>query len=243
VTRVQLATGVRPRGLDHRWQGHRQVDPPQALRLELAGDELVGEDQQVGARDQPVQQMFGDEINRLSEGHAGRFSVIRVWTRTPGATRPSTDDWHRLLATDGPLSRMAGVWLCGPEGLVTQLRPVLASLGVPHRRVHTELFDVAAPTVPPVQGVSTVRVLAGGTAAAATVPRSTWLLDAARGLGSDVPFSCLGGMCGACRARVLEGKVSMVTNHQLSAAEVAAGHVLTCRTRPVSRSVTVDFDS
>lgn len=191
----------------------------------------------------PASQMFGNEVDRLHAEHADRFSVTRVWTRIPGATRPPADEWRRLLPADGPLSGVTGVWICGPEGLVQALRPVLASLGVPHRRVHTELFDVAAPTVPPVEGSSTVRVLSGGALTSATLPRSTWLLDAARGQGADVPFSCLGGMCGICRARVVDGEVDMVTNHQLSAAEVAAGSVLTCRTRPVSPSVTVDFDA
>ncbi|MGY1747789.1 2Fe-2S iron-sulfur cluster-binding protein [Modestobacter sp. SYSU DS0511] len=191
----------------------------------------------------PSSRMFGEEVDRLAESNPGRLSVTRIWTRTPGATRPSSDDWRRLLAAEGPLSRMTGVWLCGPEALVGTLRPILASLGVPHRRVHTELFDVAPTAVAPVGGTSTVQVLTGGAAVSTTVPRSTWLLDAARGTGADVPFSCLGGMCGICRARVVDGEVEMVTNHHLSATDVAAGAVLTCRTRPVSRSVTVDLDA
>ncbi|MGY2079569.1 2Fe-2S iron-sulfur cluster-binding protein [Modestobacter sp. SYSU DS0657] len=191
----------------------------------------------------PASRMFAAEVDQLLAEHPGRLSLTHMWTRTPGGGRPSADDWRRLLAADGPLSRLTGVWLCGPEGLIGALRPVLASLGVPHRRVHTELFDVAPTVVAPVTGTSTVRVLSGGAAVSTTVPRSTWLLDAARGLGADVPFSCLGGMCGICRARVVDGEVEMVTNHQLSAAEVAAGHVLTCRTRPLSASVTVDVGS
>ncbi|MGY1844636.1 2Fe-2S iron-sulfur cluster-binding protein [Modestobacter sp. SYSU DS0875] len=192
---------------------------------------------------EPSSQLFGAEVDQLLADHPGRFSLTRVWTRTPGAGRPSADDWRRLLAADGPLSRMTGVWLCGPEALVGTLRPILASLGVPHRRVHTELFDVVPTAVAPVAGTSRVQVLSGGAAVTTTVPRSTWLLDAARALGADVPFSCLGGMCGICRARVVDGDVDMVTNHHLSATDVAAGAVLTCRTRPVSRSVTVDFDA
>nr|WP_281371900.1 2Fe-2S iron-sulfur cluster-binding protein [Modestobacter versicolor] len=192
---------------------------------------------------EPSSRLFGAEVDRLLDEHPGRFSRTQVWTRTPGAGRPSAKDWRRLLGADGPLSRLAGVWLCGPEGLVGELRPVLASLGVPHRRVHTELFDATPAEVAPLGGASTVRLLSGGAAVTSTVPRSRWLLDAARGLGLDVPFSCLGGMCGVCRARVVDGEVDMVTNHQLGAAEVAAGAVLTCRTRPLSRTVTVDFDA
>ncbi|WP_369131299.1 2Fe-2S iron-sulfur cluster-binding protein [Modestobacter roseus] len=184
----------------------------------------------------PSTRVFGAEVDRLAEEHAGRLSVTRVCTRTPGATRPTADDWRRLIAADGPLPRMAGVWLCRPAGLVGGLRPVLASPGVPHRRVHTEFFAVAPTAAAPVGGLSTVRVRAGGAATVTTVPRSTWLLDAARDAGADVPFSCRSGTCGICRTRVVDCEVELVTNHQLSAAEVAAGYVLTCRTRPVRRA-------
>ncbi|MEU2349539.1 2Fe-2S iron-sulfur cluster-binding protein [Modestobacter sp. NPDC049651] len=191
----------------------------------------------------PASALFTDELDRLRAEHPDRLTVTPVWTRTPGGSRPTPEGWRQLLAAGGPLSGASGVWLCGPPDLVAVLRPVLASLGVPHRRVHAELFDVPEPPAPDAVGVSTVRVVAGGRTTVATVPRSAWLLDAARGSRPDVPWSCLGGMCGICRARVADGEVDVVANHQLSAADVAAGAVLTCRTRPVSPLVTVDFDA
>jgi CDP-4-dehydro-6-deoxyglucose reductase, E3 len=57
------------------------------------------------------------------------------------------------------------------------------------------------------------------------------VLDAALRAGLDVPHRCLGGNCGACRARLLEGEVAYPKGRPLglSDAETADGLVLLCR--------------
>ena len=69
------------------------------------------------------------------------------------------------------------------------------------------------------------------------------MLEAAQESRPDVPFACRGGVCGTCRARVVEGKVEMRRNYALEDEEVAQGFVLTCQALPASDTVTVDFDS
>ena len=51
------------------------------------------------------------------------------------------------------------------------------------------------------------------------------------------------GVCGTCHARLTEGEVSMARNYALEPAEVAAGFILTCQSRPVTAAVTVSFDT
>ena len=68
------------------------------------------------------------------------------------------------------------------------------------------------------------------------------ILDAAMAAGVDVPYSCKGGVCATCKARVLEGEVEMDLNHALVNAEVDAGYVLSCQAHPVSERVVLDFD-
>ena len=60
--------------------------------------------------------------------------------------------------------------------------------------------------------------------------------------GADVPFSCKGGVCCVCKAKVIEGKVSMDQNYSLSEEEVAQGYILGCQAHPISENVVVDFD-
>src|SRR5690606_2383818 len=59
----------------------------------------------------------------------------------------------------------------------------------------------------------------------------------------DAPFSCTNGVCGTCRARVVEGEVTMDRNYALEPEEVEAGIVLTCQSHPVTEKVVLDYDA
>jgi ring-1,2-phenylacetyl-CoA epoxidase subunit PaaE len=69
------------------------------------------------------------------------------------------------------------------------------------------------------------------------------VLDAALRAGMDLPWSCHGGMCSTCRARVTEGQVEMAVNFSLEPWEVSAGYVLTCQACPTTARVVVDYDA
>ena len=68
------------------------------------------------------------------------------------------------------------------------------------------------------------------------------ILDAASAAGMEVPYSCTSGVCGTCRAKVLEGEVRMERNFALDKKEVAAGFVLTCQAHPLTERVVLSFD-
>jgi ring-1,2-phenylacetyl-CoA epoxidase subunit PaaE len=69
------------------------------------------------------------------------------------------------------------------------------------------------------------------------------ILDAATENGVDAPYSCKGAVCCTCRAKVLEGKVSMDANFALTDHEVAQGYVLTCQAHPLTPKVVLDYDA
>jgi ring-1,2-phenylacetyl-CoA epoxidase subunit PaaE len=68
------------------------------------------------------------------------------------------------------------------------------------------------------------------------------LLDAGLRQGIDMRYSCRGGVCSTCRAKVIEGKVDMDVNFALEDYEIARGFVLTCQGYPATDKVVVDFD-
>ncbi|MFI5717539.1 2Fe-2S iron-sulfur cluster-binding protein [Nocardia sp. NPDC051750] len=69
------------------------------------------------------------------------------------------------------------------------------------------------------------------------------ILETARFLGMNPPSTCESGYCGACTARVeAGGGIEMPRNEVLTAAEVAAGWVLTCQARPTGESVCVVYE-
>ncbi len=60
------------------------------------------------------------------------------------------------------------------------------------------------------------------------------ILSAARDAGLDLPFSCTVGGCGACRQRLVEGRVWLPAEVCLTPQERADGYVLLCVGRPLS---------
>ena len=68
------------------------------------------------------------------------------------------------------------------------------------------------------------------------------ILEVALAAGLDLPFSCKGGVCCTCRARVLEGKVRMDKNFSLEQPDVDDGFVLTCQAHPLTERVVISFD-
>ena len=68
------------------------------------------------------------------------------------------------------------------------------------------------------------------------------ILDAALKQGIELPYSCKGGVCSTCRAKLIEGSVDMDVNFALEDYELARGFILCCQSYPVTDRVVVDFD-
>jgi len=75
-----------------------------------------------------------------------------------------------------------------------------------------------------------------------TVPPGGHVVDAALAAGIRVPYSCKGGMCCTCRARLVEGEAEMTTNYSLEPWEIERGFILTCQAVPKSERLVVDYD-
>ena len=200
--------------------------------------------------------MFADELADLKDRYGPRLQLVHVLSREPRDAELTSGrlDGDRLRTLVGAFTDPAHVdhwWLCGPHGMVTAARELLAELGVPAERVHQELFFVDDVPPEPVRGdeetvdgpSAQVTVVLDGRTTTLTLPRDVPVLDSAQQVRSDLPFACKGGVCGTCRARVTHGEVQMRRNYALEPAEVEAGYVLTCQTLPVSDTVTVDFDA
>jgi ring-1,2-phenylacetyl-CoA epoxidase subunit PaaE len=199
--------------------------------------------------------MFAEELADLKNRYGPRFDLMHVLSREPRdvelfSGRLDADRLRAILTALVPVTAMDHVWLCGPFGLISGARELLAELGVAPDRVHFELFFVDEPppqlrhadTVP--DGVTTdVTIVLDGRSSTTAMPRNQSILDSAQQRRSDLPFACKGGVCGTCRAKVVDGEVEMVRNYALEPEEVAQRFTLTCQTFPVSDEVTVDFDA
>ncbi|MFC1405061.1 MULTISPECIES: 1,2-phenylacetyl-CoA epoxidase subunit PaaE [Streptacidiphilus] len=200
--------------------------------------------------------MFADDLADLKDRHPDRFQLAHVLSREPREAELLSGrlDPERLAALLDALVEVGSVdhwWLCGPIGMVEAARDLLTGLGVPADRLHRELFYAEEEPVAPLHHddavpegpVSTATVVLDGRSTTAALPRDRSILDGAQRARPDLPFACKGGVCGTCRALVVDGEAEMRRNFALEPAEVAAGYVLTCQSYPVSDTLTVDYDS
>ncbi len=139
-------------------------------------------------------------------------------------------------------------FVCGPASMIDEVASALAAAGVARAHVHLERFGVpgaaaAAPVDDAEAAEARVALLIDGVRREIEFRRGSHsILEAGRAAGIDLPFSCQGGMCSTCRARLLEGKVKMAKNYALEPHEVEAGFILTCQSYPLTERVLISFD-
>ena len=205
--------------------------------------------------------MFAADLDRLEARHPGRLEVLHVRSREPQRDalltgRIDGSKVERLLAGRLSVGGVAGWFLCGPVEMVTDVRGTLVRAGARPERIHAELF------VPPVAGGEKTLVGANGTSGPhphhlatrltvrlggeeqnVTIGAGRSIIEGALDVRPDAPYSCLGGTCGTCRARVIEGAVEMDRNFALDPGEIDEGYVLTCQSHAASPAVTIDYDA
>lgn len=181
----------------------------------------------------PETTMFRAELDALA---GERLEVHHVWT-CEGGERISPAMLDRLVGAD---AQVDGWFLCGPTQLVETVEQHLEGQRVLTEVFHTEV--ASAPVDVDVDSRVTV-VLDGAETSFGLRSSAETVLDAALQQGVDAPYSCAGGACGTCRAKVVLGRAVMDQNHALDADEVEGGYVLTCQAHPVSEELTVDYDA
>ncbi len=198
--------------------------------------------------------MFLEELQDLKNLHTERFELINVFSREPQAVelfsgRLDHERLGRILDALVPAGEVDDWLLCGPLGLIETAGEVLAERAVDRSHIHREIFFADTPVVTSApasadgENVASVRIRLDGRESTLPVARDgAPVLDAVLLTRTDAPYACRGGVCGTCRARVLEGELRMDTQYALEPAEIEAGYVLACQAHPLSERVVLDFD-
>lgn len=193
--------------------------------------------------------MFRAELEDLEARYADRLRILHVRSREPGHPadlrgRIDRTKLERWLDSDLRPSEVDEWLLCGPVEMVTDLRDLVLERGAEPERVHVELFHgYQRPRLADGFIAAEVSVTLRGRRHELSLQAGDTVLESALKVGLDAPYACLGGACGTCKARVLLGSVQMEQNFALSAADLEAGLVLTCQSRPTTPSVAVDYDA
>jgi ring-1,2-phenylacetyl-CoA epoxidase subunit PaaE len=198
--------------------------------------------------------MFRGELEDLKDCAMARLSVFHVLSREQQDVavlngRLDAEKVGVLMRAMLPVDAVDQAFVCGPQPMIEGLEKALADLGLPRGRIHVERFTpgvggrpraVVVPRSAPPKAI--VTVISEGARWEIPVADGEAIIDAAIRAGRNLPFSCKGGMCCTCRAKLLEGRVEMTVNYSLEPWETEAGYVLTCQSHPVTERVVVDYD-
>lgn len=200
----------------------------------------------------PTTVIFREALEDLKDRYLDRFQLIHVFSREQqhSPLLNGRIDAEKLAALAEHLLDVPSydeAFVCGPEPMTLAVRDSLVALGMEPAHVHLELFGShAAASRPPRAATADrrqVTVILNGIKTEVEAHPDDTVLEAGQDAGLDLPFSCRGGVCATCRAKVIEGAVSMDVNYALEQWETDAGFVLTCQSHPTTDHVVVDYDA
>ena len=199
--------------------------------------------------------MFIEDLYALKNQYLERLQLNFVFSQEeqefePMAGRLDADKVRELYKHFGAGIRATDCFVCGPDTMIQDVTSALIELGMYESHVHSERFGVprkakgAKPKISPrTADNAEITVIMDGHKKSFDMQRDDAnIVDAAADHGIELPYSCKGGVCATCRCHVQKGEVSMETNYGLEPWEVEKGFVLACQSRPVSESVTLNYD-
>jgi len=203
--------------------------------------------------------MFKEELEDLKNRYMTRLVIHYVFSdeETEAPLNHGILDRSKIAEFIGPLlpgEDIDQAYVCGPFQMNEEAEAALLAAGVPPDRIHIERFGVPQQAQGKVDAV--VHQASADDAEVARVviirdglrrefefrKEQPSILDSASAAGLEVPFSCTSGVCGTCRAKLLEGKVRMERNFALDKNEVESGFVLCCQAHPLTERVVLSFD-
>ncbi|MEO1010636.1 MAG: ferredoxin--NADP reductase [Bacteroidota bacterium] len=193
--------------------------------------------------------MFHEELKQLHSNYTNRFSIYFINSRAHekdalfGRIDASTVNY--VLKNKHKDTLFDAHYLCGPEAMINLVTDTLTGNAISKDRIFFELF---IPTETPKilsetpEGQTQLTVVLDDEEFILDMDRKTRVLDAVLNENIDAPYSCQGGVCSSCIARIKEGKADMVQNQILTDGEIEEGFVLTCQALPLTPTLTVDYD-
>ncbi|WP_194768207.1 ferredoxin--NADP reductase [Tamlana sp. I1] len=195
--------------------------------------------------------MFLNELLELQHAYKDRFSIQFVFSQQDeddaifGRIEKSTVNY--VIKNEHKHVEVDAYYLCGPEAMIHTVKDVLTEHNTDASRIHYELFKAAKPAeVEPTEtqasGTSKITVTVDDETTTFEMSQKQTILEAALDEDLDAPYSCQGGICSSCLARITEGEATMRQNNILTESEVAEGLILTCQAHPTTPTITIDFD-
>jgi ring-1,2-phenylacetyl-CoA epoxidase subunit PaaE len=200
--------------------------------------------------------IFRDALGDLKDCYLDRLTLVHIMSREHQEIelfngRITREKCEQLFDHWIAIDDMDTIFVCGPEAMMRGVSDALLARGVEKARIKVELFASSIPVsaLPqrrepePGKQDCLVTLIMDGRQRQFTLQRGREsILDAGLRHGIDMRYSCKGGVCSTCRAKLTHGEVDMDANFALEDYEIARGFILTCQSHPIGDRVGVDFD-
>jgi ring-1,2-phenylacetyl-CoA epoxidase subunit PaaE len=193
--------------------------------------------------------IFKEELEQLEKNYSN-LNVVHT------LTRPS-EDWEGetgridkekvkqfLESYSDDYLKEADFYLCGPEGMMEEVKTALADLQINEDKIHQESFTTAV--IDEDEEIEEkprdVTVIFEGKKHVITVQPEDSILETALEEGIELPHSCQMGQCSTCMAKLISGQLKLVEQTALDEEDFEQGYCLTCVGYPASDDVVVLYD-
>jgi ring-1,2-phenylacetyl-CoA epoxidase subunit PaaE len=201
--------------------------------------------------------IFKEELEGLKDKFIDRFRIIHILSRerTDASINSGRIDTDKLsnLSKLIDYKNVDEFFICGPEDMIFSVRDFL-EVSIQRSKIHFELFTTPGddPRSKIKSQKSKIRDEGPVSKISVKLDGITFdfdlglnaepILDGALKQGADLPFSCKGGVCCTCKAKLVEGEVDMEVHWGLEHEEIEQGYILTCQSHPKTERVVIDFD-
>ncbi|MBL0146965.1 MAG: phenylacetate-CoA oxygenase/reductase subunit PaaK [Chitinophagaceae bacterium] len=201
--------------------------------------------------------VFFEELEALKNMYINRFVFINILSRERLDTALNVGRINKeKLKELGKLIKYENIdeaFICGPEEMIFCSKDFLEEKGIDKKKIHFELFGTVRNKLAidkeqltkekTTVAKSNITIKLDGRSFDFTLSYNDEnILDAALKQGADLPYACKGGMCCTCKAKLLQGEVTMDVSWGLEQEEIEQGFILTCQSHPKTEKVVVDFD-
>ena len=193
--------------------------------------------------------IFHTQLHELQLKYVGRFFVHYVFSQAKIENelfgRIDKSNINFILNNKHKEKEFDKFYLCGPEEMINLATNVLKEHNVADKNIKFELFTTSATENSAAgshEGHTKITILVDDEETTFEMSQKQTVLEAALKQGIDAPYSCQGGICSSCLARISKGTAEMKKNSILTDKEVADGLILTCQAHPTSSELFVDFD-
>jgi ferredoxin-NADP reductase len=186
---------------------------------------------------------FYDELKRLESKHARQLHIDFLYSSESDLRRARLNRELLLeFITINQCDREKTIfYTCGPENYMRMIIFLLSEEGFNKNHIKKEDFNPGSKKLvsrlPPDKKNYLIQMDFHGTDYRFPVQYPDSILQSARKIKLNLPYSCETGKCGSCAAICVSGKVWLSNNEVLTEEDLARGLTLTCTGHPQNGDV------